>query len=98
VVVISPTFGLCRIMASTPGEMPPGAGPLLATVVDRLIEQFGAPDPEAERDAGYVAVWTDPFGESRAVMVSLSKDSDGAVVVVVDYYFTNYLASLVEDR
>ena len=96
VLVISPTLGLCRISASTPGAAPPGDGPLLATVMARLIVLFGAPDPEAEQDPGYLAVWTDPFGESSAVMVSLSNGSDGAVVVV-DYYFTNYLDSLAEE-
>lgn len=97
VVVISPTLGLCRVMASTPGSTAPGAGPQLAAVMARLILEFGPPDPEAELAAGYLAVWTDPFGESSAVMVSLSRDSDRAFVVVVDYYFTNYLASLAEE-
>jgi SpoU rRNA methylase family enzyme len=97
VVVISPTVGLCRIMASTPAAKPPQSSKQLAAVMVLLTQRFGASDTEFKQDASVVAVWSDPFGETSAVMVSLSKDAGGALVVVADYYFTNYLACLAEE-
>jgi hypothetical protein len=94
VVVISPTLGLCRIMASTPAATPPESTRQLETVMLLLAQRFGASDKEFQQDPSVVAVWSDPFGEISAVMVSLSK---GASVVVADYYFTNYLACLAEE-
>jgi hypothetical protein len=94
VVVISPTVGLFRIMASTPAATPPESPKQLATVMLLLAQRFGASDKEFKQDPSVVAVWSDPFGETSAVMVSLSKD---ASVVVADYYFTNYLACLAKE-
>jgi hypothetical protein len=98
VVVISPTIGLCRVMASTPAAEPPQSNKQLATILFLLTQRFGASDTKFKQDPSVVAVWSDPFGETSPVMVSLSKDAAGASVVVADYYFTNYLACLAEEE
>jgi hypothetical protein len=49
-VVISPTVGLCRVMASTPATEAPRAAPLLEAVVNELATRHGTPDADVGKD------------------------------------------------
>ena len=90
VVEISPTVGLCRVVASTPATEPERAAPLLKGVLRELVERHGTPEADVEKDPTARAVWAEPFGPGSAVWVYESKDSKGSSTVVVDYLFTNY--------
>ena len=90
VVEISPTVGLCRVVASTPATETERAAPVLKGVLRELGERHGIPGADLGKDPTARAVWEEPFGPGSAVWVYESKDSKGSSKVVVDYLFTNY--------
>lgn len=90
VVEISPTVGLCRVMASTPATETERAAPLLEAVLRELVGRHGTPEADLGKDPTARAVWAEPFGPGSAVWVYETKDSKGSSTVVVDYLFTNY--------
>jgi len=89
-VEISPTVGLCRVVASTPATETERTAHLLEAVLRELVERHGTPDPDVGKDPTARAAWAEPFGPGSAVWVYESKDSKGSSTVVVDYLFTNY--------
>jgi hypothetical protein len=92
VVVISPTVGLCRVMASTPPTEPSRAAPLLEAVLRDAALRFGPPDADLGKDPTARAVWAEPFGPGSTVWVYETRNAAGAATVLVDYLFTNYQA------
>ena len=89
-VQISPTVGLCRVVASTPATETGQAVPLLDAVLRELVERHGTPEADVGRDPTARAVWAEPFGPGSAVWVYEAKDPRGSSTIVVDYLFTNY--------
>jgi len=89
-VQISPTVGLCRVVASTPATETERAAPMLEAVLRELFERHGTPEADVGKDPTARAVWVEPFGPGSAVWVYESKDSRGSSTIVVDYLFTNY--------
>jgi hypothetical protein len=89
-VEISPTVGLCRVVASTLATEAERAAPQLEAVLRELVGRHGTPEADVGRDPTARAVWAEPFGPGSAVWVYETKDSKGSSTVVVDYLFTNY--------
>ena len=89
-VQVSPTVGLCRVVASAPATETERVAPLLEAVLRELVDRHGTPDADVGKNPTARAVWAEPFGPGSAVWVYESKDSKGTSTVVVDYLFTNY--------
>ena len=89
-VQVSPTVGLCRVMASTSATEPERAAPQLEAVLHDLIVRHGAPEADVGKDPTARAAWQEPFGPGSAIWVYESKNARGTSTVVVDYLFTNY--------